>query len=112
MILKGNQRGHAANLAVHLMSDENELVEVLELRGFAGGDLMDALLEVQAISRATQCQKFLYSLSLSPPKGSKECAEDYIFAAEEVEKRLGLEGQPRAIVRHIKDGRPHAHAVW
>ena len=29
-----------------------------------------------------------------------------------IESELGLEGQPRAIVFHEKEGRRHAHAVW
>ena len=37
---------------------------------------------------------------------------DFENAADEVERKLGLEGQPRAIVFHEKDGRRHAHVVW
>lgn len=33
-------------------------------------------------------------------------------AIAQVEARLGLSGQPRAIVFHEKNGRRHAHAVW
>lgn len=33
-------------------------------------------------------------------------------AIDRIEERLGLAGQPRAIVFHEKDGRRHAHAVW
>ena len=32
--------------------------------------------------------------------------------ADLIEKKLGLENQPRAIVFHEKDGRRHAHVVW
>ncbi len=34
MILVGNQRGGAKNLALHLMKEENEHIHVQELRGF------------------------------------------------------------------------------
>lgn len=37
---------------------------------------------------------------------------DFEAAIEQAEKRLGLVGQPRAIVFHEKNGRRHAHAVW
>jgi hypothetical protein len=37
---------------------------------------------------------------------------DFELAADEVERVLGLEGQPRAIVFHEKEGRRHAHVVW
>ena len=37
--------------------------------------------------------------------------EQFEAAIEAAEERLGLSGQPRAIVFHEKDGRRHAHAV-
>ena len=69
MILNGNQRGNAKDLALHLMKAENERVEIHELRGFMSHDLMGALGELYAVSRATRCDQFMYSLSLNPPKG-------------------------------------------
>jgi len=51
MILKGSQRGGGQGLAVYLMrTDENEHVEVHELRGFAADALPGAFKEAQAIS--------------------------------------------------------------
>ena len=58
-------------------------------------NLMDALLEIQAISRATQCQKYLYSLSLDPPKGADISDELYLNASDRAESHLGLDGQAR-----------------
>lgn len=112
MILKGNQRGGAKGLALHLMKDENEHIEVHELRGFASQDLMGALTEAYAVSRGTKCRQFLYSLSLSPPPQEKVAITDFEAAIDRAEQKLGLSGQPRAIVFHEKDGRRHAHAVW
>ena len=43
MILKGSQRGGARDLAVHLMKEENDHVEVHALRGYASDGLKDAL---------------------------------------------------------------------
>lgn len=112
MILNGNQRGGAKDLALHLMKDENEIVELHELRGFMSSDLMGALNEIYAISRATQCSQFMYSLSLNPPPHETVDNDAFKSAIEEAEKRLGLQGQPRAIVFHEKHGRRHAHVVW
>ncbi|MEM8986541.1 MAG: relaxase [Pseudomonadota bacterium] len=112
MVLKGNARGGAGDLAAHLMKDENEHIEVHELRGFASETLHDALHEVYAVSRGTQCHQFLYSLSLNPPEKAEVPVSDFEAAIEQAEKRLGLDGQPRAIVFHEKEGRRHAHAVW
>ena len=112
MILVGNQRGGAKNLAIHLMKEENERVNVHELRGFSSDNLMSALNETYAISRATKCTQFLFSLSLNPPPQEKVSTEDFEKAIEQVEEKLGLSGQPRAIVFHEKEGRKHCHTVW
>ena len=43
MILKASQRGGGQNLAAHLMRmDENEHVEIHEIRGFVADDLHGA----------------------------------------------------------------------
>ncbi|MCW5678339.1 MAG: relaxase/mobilization nuclease domain-containing protein [Xanthobacteraceae bacterium] len=113
MILKGSQRGGAAQLAHHLMNDrDNDHIELVELRGFVAGDLSGALEEAHAISKATRCQQFLFSLSLNPPKDQDAGFEAIMDAADAAEERLGLTGQPRAVVIHEKQGRRHAHVVW
>lgn len=112
MILNGNQRGGAKDLALHLMKDENDHVTVHELRGFMSNMLMGALNEAYAVSRGTKCMQFLYSLSFNPPKTEKASTVDFEAAIEQAEKRLNLTGHPRAIVFHEKDGRRHAHVVW
>ncbi|SCX54398.1 hypothetical protein SAMN05720354_11439 [Nitrosospira sp. Nsp1] len=38
--------------------------------------------------------------------------ETFEQAIERAEEKLGLNGQPRAIVFHEKNGRRHCHAVW
>ena len=48
------------------MKDENEHVDLHELRGFASDNLMGAPNEAYAVSRGTKCRQFLYSLSLNP----------------------------------------------
>ena len=113
MILKGSQRSGGQNLAVHLMrTDDNEHVDLHELRGFVADDLSGAFHEVEAVSRGTKCQKYLFSLSLSPPEGERVPVAVFENTIDRIEKRLGLEGQPRAVVFHEKEGRRHAHCVW
>lgn len=117
MILVGNQRGGGRDLALHLIKDENERVTVHQIRGFAANDLMGAFLESYAISKATRCKQHLYSLSLNPPKDVDVSEAEFEAAIDKAEARLGLTGQPRAIVFHEKRGadgilRRHAHAVW
>jgi len=112
MILKGNQRSGARELALHLMKDENDHVQVHEIRGFVSSDLMGAFKESEAQSKGTRCKQYLYSLSLNPPQDKAVSIEDFEKAIDQAEERLGLTGQPRAIVFHEKEGRRHAHAVW
>ena len=117
MILVGNQRGGARDLARHLMKSENETVEVAELRGFVADDLDGAFQESYAISQGTRCKQFLFSLSLNPPKDAEVSDDQFMAAIIKTESKLGLSGQPRAVVFHEKRGidgemRRHAHAVW
>lgn len=113
MILKGSQRGGGQNLAVHLLRlDDNEHMELHELRGFMADDLKGAFKEAEGISRATQCRQYLFSLSLSPPEQERVPVALFEAAIERIEGKLGLMGQPRAVVFHEKEGRRHAHCVW
>lgn len=113
MILKCSERGGAKQLATHLLrTDENEHIKVHELRGFASSDLTGALLESYAVSRGTRCQKHLFSVSLSPPETESVSIDVFEDAVSRIEEKVGLSGQPRAMVFHEKEGRRHAHCVW
>jgi hypothetical protein len=113
MILKGNQRGNGRELANHLMrGKENEHIELHDLRGFVADDLHGAMQESEAIAKGTRCKAHLFSLSLNPPQDQEVSIETFEAAIARVESELGLEGQPRAIVFHEKEGRRHCHAVW
>lgn len=113
MILKGSQRSGAKALADHLMNDrDNDHVSCLELRDFSSDQLHGALSEMHAISKATQCKQFMFSLSLNPPQDHIATEQDFLEAADRAEQQLGLTDQPRAIVVHEKEGRRHAHVVW
>ena len=112
MILTGSQRGGARQLAAHLLSTENDHVTVHEVRGFATSDLTGVFVEAHAVSKATKCRQFLFSLSLSPPPEADVPTSVFEDAVGQVEEKLDLTGQPRAIVFHEKHGRRHAHVVW
>lgn len=113
MILKAKERGDAPQLARYLLTmRDNDHVELHDVRGFASDDLPGAFSEADAIARGTRCEKYLFSMSLNPPEGADVSVEAFEQAIEQIERKLGLEDQPRAIVFHEKDGRRHAHAVW
>lgn len=113
MILKAKERGDAGQLARYLLSmRDNEHVELHEVYGFASDDLIEAFSEADAIARGTRCKNYLFSMSLNPPEGAAVSKAVFEETADIIEKKVGLDNQPRAIVFHEKDGRRHAHVVW
>src|SRR3990172_6420917 len=114
MIPKASQRGGGQQLATHLSNEfDNESVLVADLRGCVAPDLHGAFHEWRAIATATQCRKYLYSLSLNPDHRQGDFTrEQYFDFIGRVEKGLGLADQPRAVVFHVKHGREHCHVVW
>lgn len=117
MIMVGNSRGNGQNLARHLLSPENERVSVHAVDGFMSDDLHGAFKEAEAVSKGTRCKKYLYSLSLNPPKNTEVGTDVFDTTIARVEKTLNLGGQPKAVVFHEKLGvdgktRRHCHVVW
>ena len=113
MILKGSQRSGGKQLAAHLLkTEENEHAEIHELRGFMSDDLPSAFNDIHAVSKSTRAKQPFFSLSFSPPPHERVPIEVFETAIEQIEQKLGLEDQPRAIVFHEREGRRHAHVVW
>ncbi|MGE3622794.1 MAG: relaxase/mobilization nuclease domain-containing protein [Bdellovibrionales bacterium] len=116
MILKSCQRAGGDDIATHLLNAlDNEQVEVAEISGAVADDLHGAFAEFEAIASGTRAREYLYSLSINPP--APLTREQYGEVIAAIEDRLGLAGQPRAIVFHIKrdkSGQPreHCHVVW
>ena len=113
MIIEASQRSGARNLANHLANTkDNDHVTLHEIRGLAGNSLHAALLEIDAVSKGTRCQQPLFSVSFNPPIGENVTHAQFDAAFEKLEKKLGLENQPRVVVYHEKEGRRHCHVVW
>ena len=83
--------------ALGVVGINNDHVELHDVRGFASDDLPGAFSEADAIAKGTRCEKDLFSMSLNPPEGADASVEAYEHAIEQVEQKLGLENQPRAI---------------
>ena len=116
----GSQRASGGDMARHLLNaEDNEYVDVMEVRGSIADDLAGAFAEweVHALTM-TRCKKYLYSLSVNPDTAQGPLTHDqYMDYIERTEAKLGLQGQPRAIVAHIKENklgelREHYHCVW
>ncbi|MEM9668889.1 MAG: hypothetical protein AAF950_08180 [Pseudomonadota bacterium] len=120
MILKGNSRAGAVDLALHLSNEiDNEEVIVHSVRGSASSNLYDTFREWDVICSQTKATKPFYSLSINPDPTQRDWTDiEWDRAIEAVETKLGLSGQPRAVVFHHKVGesdgqvRKHVHVVW
>lgn len=115
MIPFASQRGEGQDLATHLANEQdNDRVEMVNLRGSIADDLHGAFREWEAQARnLTNCKNYLYSLSINPdPKQGPLTEDQYLLYLSKVEEKLGLSEQPRAVVRHVKYGREHFHAVY
>lgn len=113
MILKGSQRGGAKQLGLHLLkTEENEHVELHDIRGFMSEDVVGALREAEAVAKGTKCQQYLFSVSLNPPETENVHIQTFEQALAAIEDKNGLGGQPRVVVFHEKEGRRHCHVVW
>ena len=110
-----SQRRNGQDLATHLMNThDNEHMELAQVRGAVAQDLHGAFAEWEAQAAAlTRCRNYLYSLSVNPdPSHGQLSREQYLAYIDLVEEQLGLSGQPRAVVFHVKEGREHCHVVW
>jgi hypothetical protein len=113
VIIKASQRSGGKQLGQHLLkTEENEHVEVHEISGFVSNTILGAMQEAYALSRGTKCDQYLFSVSLNPPVEENVHVETFEHALRMIEERNGLEGQPRIVVFHEKEGRRHCHAVW
>jgi hypothetical protein len=113
VVIKGGSVAGGARLAKHLLNtDSNERIEVKELRGVAAADLRGALQEMEALANGTRAVKPLYHASINTRAGERLSDPQRYQAIDRLEKELGLTGQPRVVVLHVKDGREHCHVVW
>ena len=117
MIIKGGSRSNGAQLGRYLMEKgENAEVEVLELPASARS-VGEAVRDMERMGKATRGEKTLYHAQINPNPGEPMWERDWIRSADILAEKLGMEGQPRVIVYHLKEGylegaREHAHVVF
>lgn len=113
MVIKGGARAEADKLAAHLLRvDTNERVDVRELLGVCGPDLAAALREMEAIASAARSRRPFYHASINTAPNELMNDAQKARAIDRLEQELGLTGQPRIVVEHVKDGREHLHVAW
>jgi hypothetical protein len=72
---------------------------------------------MERMGKATRGEKVLYHAQINPNPGEPMWEGDWIRSADILAEKLGMEGQPRVIVYHLKEGylegaREHAHVVF
>lgn len=94
-------------------AEENERVEVKEIRGVYADDIKEAFREMRLVAAGTGCSNYFYHASISPREDESLTPEQWEYAVERLEQNLGLEGHARFQVEHEKTGRAaHRHIVW
>jgi hypothetical protein len=113
MIIKGKSRGNGAQLGRYLVTPlENERVQVIEVRGVSADNVPEAVIEMDALAAGSRCDKPLYHASINTRAKERMTDEQRLIAIDRLEAALGLTGQPRVVVSHVKKGREHCHIVW
>ncbi|MBL0022208.1 MAG: hypothetical protein IPP23_07865 [Sphingomonadales bacterium] len=91
-------------------ADTNERIEILQLD--SAGTTEQAFRDWQTYTLATKGKLGLYHANIDPDAKYEMSRDQWLRAVEVLEEELGLQGQPRAIVMHEKNGREHIHVVW
>jgi hypothetical protein len=113
VIIKGGSRGAGAALGRYFESvGENERITLVEIKGTVAQDAIGALKEMEAYAEGTKCEKPLYHGMICPQPGYPLTRSQFMEALEVTEEALGLNGQPRVVVAHEKDGEQHWHVAW
>jgi hypothetical protein len=117
MIIKGNRHSNGAKLAAYLMNGgkHGERVEAPELRGFGSynDDMFKAFSFLHVMAEG-EIENPLFHVQVRLPEGEQITREQWELTADRIEKRLGLTGQPRALVYHIDEqtGERHIHLTF
>ncbi len=113
MVIKGGARGGAADLAAHLKrTDTNERAALIGLYGVSATDLDGALREMEAVASGARSKRPFYHASINTPVSERLTGEQRTHAIKRLGAELGLDGQPYAVMEHVKAGRAHVHVAW
>ena len=92
---------------------DGERAELWQLRGFEATNITDAFRDVQIMAGATKCVQPFFHLQVRNREGETLTRQQWEYAADRIERMLGLTGQPRAIAFHTfeHNGDEHMHVV-
>ncbi len=117
MVIRGRIRGNGRQLADYLLrKGDNDFVKVFDIRGTSQpNDLKKSLIEMGLTAELSgRTDKPFYGVVINPRPGEDQqmTADDWFRAAEIMEQKRKMTGQPRVMVMHQKKGRIHMHVEW
>ena len=95
-------------------SKDGERAETWQLRGFEATNIKDAFRDVEIMAGATKCEQPFFHVQLRNREGETLTRQQWEYAADRIERMLGLTGQPRAITFHTYEHNndEHMHVAW
>jgi hypothetical protein len=113
IIINGGSNCAGGWWAKHLENgDKNDRVELIELAGLTAETVPEAFREMQGLAAGTRCKNFFYQANINPREDEHLTPAQWRDAVDQLEKNLGLTGQPRFVIEHEKKGRTHQHVIW
>ena len=114
MIISGGSRSNGGFFARHLTNDRdgNDRAELCEMDGVSAHTVDGFFRETAAVASGTRCKNYFYHANINPRDHEHLTPKQWREAVDTLEKNLGLEGQPRFVMEHEKDGRTHRHVIW
>jgi len=118
MIIKANRHNNGGQLARYMMTgdaEKGERAECYELRGFGeAANITEAFRDLEIMAAGTKAENALFHVQVRLLEHERLTRQQWEHAADRIEKRLGLTGQPRAIYFHVNEqtGAEHMHVGW
>jgi hypothetical protein len=115
MIAKGTTHNNGAKLAKYMTeSQDGQRAELWQLRGFEATNIKDAFRDVQIMAEATKCEQPFFHVQVRNRDGEILTRQQFEYAADRIERMLGLSDQPRAITFHTYEhnNEQHMHVAW
>jgi hypothetical protein len=115
MISKGTTHNNGAKLAAYMTTGKDgEQAELWQLRGFEATNIKDAFRDVQIMAGATKAEQPFFHVQVRNREGETLTRHQFEYAADRIERMLGLTGQPRAITFHTYEHNndQHMHVAW
>lgn len=113
MIVKARAGTGGPALARYLDGGKNEHAELLELRNMGAASLRQAVFQMDALARGSQCERHALHVQMRAAPGERLSADHWRDAADRYAEAFGLHEHQAALILHNQpDGATHCHIVF